>query len=253
MSEPVKHEVFADDGQLEQQWFTVDGKKEGVFRAWFGGKLWMEAQFSQGKRHGRFRTWDFLMEPGQPRRLLRDEWYDNGEPCGTFKEWSRAGVLIDMKVYSEDTVEHKTWHDTGVLSLHSTKVNDKLHGAYKTWYHGGHPKVDATYFMGEVQRMRYWNEGGGLVLDLYYENGKQYTPKAWKQLQLTRVATLAFCFQVAENRRTPMIEEKQREELKLGGKEPVGVDTFERSTIHEPLLKPLIYSFVTQWGAPTGR
>lgn len=81
---PVK--IYGKNGKIESEGYYIDGKREGLFRRYYRGRVKMETQYSHDKRNGYEREYhnngklnfEAFYKNGE---LIKKTWYDeNGNP-----------------------------------------------------------------------------------------------------------------------------------------------------------------------------
>ena len=139
---------FWPNGQLREEWGEIDGKKEGVRRAWHeNGQLAHECMWVNGKRVGEWRSW----WPGG--QLESSMWFEAGERHGS----------------------SKAWYPDGTLRREGTFVNDLHEGVYKEFYPNGKLGLEIHYYHDEVQfKGEYFLKGSIEAKERFFEDGKVF-------------------------------------------------------------------------------
>lgn len=141
----VTHRRWFENGQLANEYNTVNGKKHGLYRHWHeDGKLWIEEHYLNDKRHGLSREWS-------DGESFVEQNYANGYYHGLHRSYDNNG-----KVWSEYNY-----------------CNNKLHGLYRQWHSNGQSWIEEHYLNGKRHGLsREWDENGELISEFNYINGE---------------------------------------------------------------------------------
>jgi uncharacterized protein len=111
--QPIKRQRFWPNGQVKEEWFEVDGRKEGWRRFYLeAGLMFAEMEFRNGVGNGLIREW---RTNGQ---LRLQSTLKNGEYHGHFSVWWPNGNLMEdgefdhgkhVKGYSYYTEDGRLW------------------------------------------------------------------------------------------------------------------------------------------------
>ncbi|MFP2923737.1 toxin-antitoxin system YwqK family antitoxin [Pyxidicoccus sp. 3LG] len=126
-----------------------------------------------GRRHGR----EQVRAPDG--RLLASGEYQEGQPHGTFRTWSGAGVPSEERTYAQG-LPHGTWKlygPGGQLALEEAYVGGKLEGASTTFHASGNQRSRKHYQQGMVHgRHATWFESGLVEVEGAFNRGR---PSGW--------------------------------------------------------------------------
>lgn len=128
-----------------------DPKNGKLITKFKSGKVMLEAEFKDGKKHGPF---TLCYENGQ--KMIAGSW-NEGLPEG----------------------KTKTWYENGQIKQEIELLKGLPHGTWKSWYENGSPKEEGAYLLGErIGIWREWDDQGALIRDEIY-GGEKRSQKLW--------------------------------------------------------------------------
>ena len=142
---PYLEQKWHYNGQIEEEFQIINGKKEGVYNKWHdNGHKYIECNYINDQKEG-----------------LNREWYNNGKKClevnyfhdkieGLYQKWHENGRKKIIVNYINNQKEglYQEWHSNGKLALEINYVNDKIEGLYKKLDQYGNLEIIVIYTNG---------------------------------------------------------------------------------------------------------
>ena len=158
----VKREYYPT-GELESEWFEINGKKEGEFKLYYNidcesnhenvsecdrifyGQLMIIYSYVGDKLHGEYKQY---YSNGQ---LSCSVMYIDDKRNGEYKRYFESGQLEEICLYIDGEIngEFKQYHENGELLCITSYTNDKLHGKYTSYHNNGQINKHYLYHHGE--------------------------------------------------------------------------------------------------------
>ena len=155
--------TYYPTGELESEWFEINGKKEGEFKLYYNidcesnhenvsecdrifyGQLMIINSYVGDKLHGEFKLYH---KNGQLMKIGSNV---NGELNGDQKYYYDNGQLKKKYSYIDGEIngEYKEYHENGELLCITSYTNDKLHGKYTSYHNNGQINKHYLYHHGE--------------------------------------------------------------------------------------------------------
>ena len=151
-----------DDGNVTEKYSRRKDTfaKEGLYQAFFAGKLSEEANYTNDTLHGERKLY---FANGKPEII---ENYKNGQFDGTWQEFYESGQLKMVGSYknNEGSGIWKTYYETGKLKEEVRLEKSEENGPFKEYHQNGNLKTEGTYSDGsETGEMKEYDENGEMT------------------------------------------------------------------------------------------
>lgn len=147
-----------------------NGKFQGTVREWAkdGTKIY-EAEYNQGKQHGKELQW---YANGEKKVELN---YIEGQPSGICTEWHKNGKKKSEGNFAlgKEEGRHYWWFANGQMDQEIPYKNGEANGSIKNWYINGQLKLEGEYEMGQKHgKTTKWFEDGQKKSVEFFQNDK---------------------------------------------------------------------------------
>ncbi|WP_211193842.1 toxin-antitoxin system YwqK family antitoxin, partial [Pyxidicoccus fallax] len=161
--------TVGENGSRTSACVLPDGRRQGPEQVRTpDGRLLASGEYQEGQPHGTFRTWSEAGVPWEERAYAR------GQPHGTWKLYGQDGRLAMEEAYVDGKREgaSTTFHANGNPRSRKHYQKGAAHGRHATWFASGLVEVEGAFNQGrpsgwwvrrdvEGKLVKQWSEGGG--------------------------------------------------------------------------------------------
>ena len=167
--------IYYKSGKLKSECFTINGKKEGVYKEYYKNKeIKISCIYIDGKKNGEYKKYydkydiyiplsvvclelDLMDSPNIKSNKTNFEYlesicfYTNDKKNGEYKKYSNTGELIDFHLYINDKIHGECikYYKNGQIQEISFYNDGIMHGEYKKYYSNGYLKEIYSYNNGK--------------------------------------------------------------------------------------------------------
>lgn len=157
-------EVWDEEGKKISFAPYKEGKLDGVALAWDpNGQLLEESGYEKGFLEGEQKLYHSC------GKLKKRAFFTQGKGNGKVEVWDPDGRLREELIYDlGKLLSWKEWYSNGVLRLHKTFLNEKLHGLSEEFFEDGSLSAQCSYENGLTVGPAIFHQEDGSRVELFY-------------------------------------------------------------------------------------